>query len=809
MLKMLVLQNPSWFRFGLVWCYGFVLQIIANAASPAPPAPTLTNIAQIRLLTPDLAEKRQPVKITGAITLIDAGHYFFFLQDDTGGIFVHDHDPKPVYQVGDVVELAAVTDKGDFAPVLVQPQVRKTGATNMPPCVAVPWVNLMTGQYDSLRVAVSGVVRLVERHDGWIDLELAVPGGRLPVWINTNAGPTNLPMHLVDAHVQVQGVCGALFNQRRQLTGIRLMAPGMESVVVLVPAASQAEALEVMPVNRLLRYVPTGMETHRVRVQGAVTLSQPGQQVYLQDATGALAVRCRGKLTLRLGDRIDVVGFPLATPVGPMLEDAVCKRLGAGVPVEPEEPAPGSLMKGDYEAALVRLPARLVDQSMGQQGQTLLLEGDSGMFEAFIPSSSRDGGALPLAKGSWVKVTGVCTMQTGVDGLIRAYRLVMRSPSDVTVTSSPSWWTAWRIVKVVGALVLITVLSLGWGLMLRRQVHRQTQIITQKLAREAALEGRYRGLVENAVDMMFLLDAQGRIVTLNSAGEKLIGLTKETARHKEFSQLVVAEQQAQWTGWFARCLADQPAGSCEVDLRCPNGRQILVEIRGRPMQDIDGFKGLEGVARDITERQNAESTIRRLFHAVEQSACSVIITDIRGQIEYVNPKFTQSSGYSLDEVRGKNPRVLKSGEMNPDGYQQMWQTISSGSEWRGEFHNRHKNGGLYWETASISPIRDARGVITHYLAVKEDITERKQLEAEREQLIVDLQDALAKVKTLSGLLPICASCKKIRDDQGYWNQLEAYVTAHSDARFTHGLCPECIRRLYPDIRLSSQPKDST
>ncbi|HEY1405108.1 MAG TPA: SpoIIE family protein phosphatase, partial [Spirochaetota bacterium] len=107
---------------------------------------------------------------------------------------------------------------------------------------------------------------------------------------------------------------------------------------------------------------------------------------------------------------------------------------------------------------------------------------------------------------------------------------------------------------------------------------------------------------------------------------------------------------------------------------------------------------------------------------------SVVITDVGGNIEYVNPKFTQLTGYTLSEAMGQNPRILKSGDMNPDEYKSMWDTISSGHEWHGEFHNRKKNGELYWEAASISPVRNAQKKVTHFIAVKEDITERKKVE---------------------------------------------------------------------------------
>ncbi|MBI4470840.1 MAG: PAS domain S-box protein, partial [Acidobacteria bacterium] len=123
---------------------------------------------------------------------------------------------------------------------------------------------------------------------------------------------------------------------------------------------------------------------------------------------------------------------------------------------------------------------------------------------------------------------------------------------------------------------------------------------------------------------------------------------------------------------------------------------------------------------------------------MEQSPASVIITDPEGRIEYVNPKFTQVSGYTFEEVKQKNPRVLKSGEADPEFYEQLWKTIKSGGEWTGEFHNRKKNGELYWELASISPIKNRAGEITHFVCVKEDITARRAMEealrASEEQL---------------------------------------------------------------------------
>lgn len=144
------------------------------------------------------------------------------------------------------------------------------------------------------------------------------------------------------------------------------------------------------------------------------------------------------------------------------------------------------------------------------------------------------------------------------------------------------------------------------------------------------------------------------------------------------------------------------------------------------------------------KRKQVEEGLKEFKLATEQSPASIVITSPDGEIEYVNPKFSQISGYSLTELIGQNPRILKSGEMSKAEYKTMWDTILSGAEWRGEFHNRRKDGTLYWESASISPIKDNNGKITHFIAVKEDITEQKRLEN-------NLREAIVKSEEMSRL----------------------------------------------------------
>ena len=159
----------------------------------------------------------------------------------------------------------------------------------------------------------------------------------------------------------------------------------------------------------------------------------------------------------------------------------------------------------------------------------------------------------------------------------------------------------------------------------------------------------------------------------------------------------------------------------------PDGTMCWIHARTYPVRTAAGeLYRFVGIAEDVTPQRLAQQQLVKMQQAVEQSPNSIVITDRLGNIEYVNAKFAQLTGYSSSEVLGQNPRVLKSGAMSEDFYRGLWVEISSGGEWHGELLNRKKSGGLFWESATISPIKNSAGQVTHYLGVKEDITDRKK-----------------------------------------------------------------------------------
>ncbi|KXK26323.1 MAG: hybrid sensor [Candidatus Brocadia sinica] len=156
-------------------------------------------------------------------------------------------------------------------------------------------------------------------------------------------------------------------------------------------------------------------------------------------------------------------------------------------------------------------------------------------------------------------------------------------------------------------------------------------------------------------------------------------------------------------------------------------------IREFDINETNFLQSIANIIASIIEQKRQDEQVRLLFHAVEQSPASIVITDTKGNIEYVNKKFTTITKYTSEEAIGKNPRILKSDKKNPEEYKELWETITSGKEWAGEFVNKKKDGQTFWEYAFISPIKNQDGVITHFVAIKEDITERKKAEEELQE----------------------------------------------------------------------------
>ncbi|HHM23981.1 MAG TPA: PAS domain-containing sensor histidine kinase [Bacteroidetes bacterium] len=246
----------------------------------------------------------------------------------------------------------------------------------------------------------------------------------------------------------------------------------------------------------------------------------------------------------------------------------------------------------------------------------------------------------------------------------------------------------------------------------------------------------FRMFMANIPDAIYFKDRDGRFLRVNAAQARRLGLdSPEQAEGKSDFDFLPEEEARRNLEEERKVMETGEMLSAEREKIMPSGERCWIRTIKVPLRDERGeVIGIFGITRDITAEKRAQLEIRKLFQAVEQSPLSVVITNRNGDIEYVNPTFTQITGYAQEEVLGKNPRILKSGKHPPEFYRNLWETITSGSIWHGEFVNRKKNGELYHEQATIGPVRDSSGEITHFIGLKLDITDRKKLEEQLFQM---------------------------------------------------------------------------
>ena len=256
--------------------------------------------------------------------------------------------------------------------------------------------------------------------------------------------------------------------------------------------------------------------------------------------------------------------------------------------------------------------------------------------------------------------------------------------------------------------------------------------ITERRISEIALQESERNLratLDSIPDAAFLKDTNGRYQAVNAAWCKTYGFVESEVIGKTDADFFPPEQAEEYSNRDEKVRQSLTPLFTEIEHRTKTGDKIWLEICKKPLLDASNHcNGLVGISRDITERRKAEQNLQLLRRAVEQSPVSIVITDPRGNIEYVNPYFEKHTGYTCAEAIGQNPRILKADNQPVSFYKNLWNTIAAGSEWRGELRNKKKDGSFYWEQASISPVRDDTGKTVNYIAVKEDITERKAAE---------------------------------------------------------------------------------
>ncbi|MBK6791075.1 MAG: PAS domain S-box protein [Anaerolineales bacterium] len=268
-----------------------------------------------------------------------------------------------------------------------------------------------------------------------------------------------------------------------------------------------------------------------------------------------------------------------------------------------------------------------------------------------------------------------------------------------------SYWSYLYLHRNHYVFYLLDLAPFGFGILFGMVgLQRSSNLIMTRIKKE------WETTFDALSDPIIIIDEQGRGNRYNKAAMDRFGPLLTMKNSDQLKEILALD-------------ADKKSNSSVKELRW-QGR--FYDTAAYPIRVPGEPENVVYLLHDITERVEANEKLRKLSQAVEQSASTIVIADLNGNIEYTNKKFSEITGYTFNEVEGQNPRILKSGYTTPEEYKRLWETISTGREWHGEFHNRKKNGELFWESATISPILNEHGEMTHYLAVKEDITARKE-----------------------------------------------------------------------------------
>ncbi len=461
------------------------------AQTSAPHLPTLTTAREAHELTLEEAAKSYPVRLTGVTTYydpyLDTRQGILFVHDASGSIFIRVLRPlPPPLRPGTLVEVTGVSATGDFAPIVTDAQIRVIGKSDLP-AVAPPvsLTQLLTGQFDGQWIEMEGVVHSFEKYGMNLDLDLSTSAGS--VRATTLFEPGMDYNRLVNATIRIRANAAPIYNRNLQLTGARLLFPGLEALTIEQPAAADPFSLPITPVDRLLRFQPGVTYQHLVHLRGRVTLLWPGRMLCIQAPTDGLCVQTAETTRLATGDIVDLVGFPAMGGIKPTLTDSKFRSVGKGRVVTGLLVSPDKVLQGDHDSELIQIEGRLIGEDRGSSDPTMVLESGNFLVPVVLPQRAGKSSSPVWEDGSTLRVTGICSVKTEPSKTTRqgfshpkSFKILLRTPDDVFVVRGPSWWTAAHLLPVLAVVLVVALCVLCWVGVLRQRITEQAKVIQEQ-----------------------------------------------------------------------------------------------------------------------------------------------------------------------------------------------------------------------------------------------------------------------------------------------------------------------------------------
>ena len=459
----------------------FAAFVVSNAGQPVfaqESSQLLTNAADILALSGDEASRGIAISIKGVVTAAEptwSGR--FFVQDATAGVFVEnigDARPAP----GDVVAVSGISFPGGYAPIISHPHWEKVGTRPLPAPKPVAVEQLMSGAEDGQRVEISGVVRDVQVQGNLLKIALSSGGYRVSVYTPKSVSAD--PQQLVGALVDVKGTPATAYNAPlRHLISVDVYVPFESDFIVKKPAEADPFTKPLITLNNIARYRAGRTLGDRVHVKGVLTYQRNGQDLFIQDDTGGLQIKSDQLLHLAIGDTVEAVGFPEFENFLPVLSDAVFKKdpqLHAVIPSVTV--TTDDLLQGFHHAESIIIAGKLLDRVEEESSASptehdyktiLVLQASNVVFtaesETTVPSFSLK--AIPL--GSIVEVSGICFLQSTVEGKILSFQVILPRSNQVRILARPGWLTPQHLLETLAITLVILIVGITWTVMVTKR----------------------------------------------------------------------------------------------------------------------------------------------------------------------------------------------------------------------------------------------------------------------------------------------------------------------------------------------------
>ena len=462
--------------------------------------PTIRTTHLAHHLTIAEASRAYPVRLRAVVTYYDTDKSqhrpTLFVSDRTGSIYVLlETFPDHPYQVGDLVEVDGVSGPGNYAPIVAHARAKVVGRGPMP--THAPRLDIgdvLSGEWNCEWIEVEAVVHAVRLAPETVTLSLSMKGGIIAARAVREPGVDY--NQLIDSKVLLRGNAAPSFNHQGQITGGKILFPGIQGVKIEQPATENPFDLPIQHADNLLRYTPKFDLPRRAHLRGAVTLYWPGRLLCIEDGAEGICAGTDQSTPLQTGDFADVIGFPVMGEFTPTLLNTTYQQSEGKSVVAVQTISPEQALEGRYDEHLVSIEGKVIGNLLDASDPTALLVSGSTTFYAVLPKQRAGSVFNSLAPGSRVKLTGICSVQSDIAAdpsnssfpVAKSFRILLRSPKDLVIVERPSWWNAAHTLRVLAFALVLTLFALFLVARLSRRVRQQSEVIRGQLLQTAALK---------------------------------------------------------------------------------------------------------------------------------------------------------------------------------------------------------------------------------------------------------------------------------------------------------------------------------